>query len=41
MERDMAVREPFYAQASLVVDCDWLSDEEVVEYILARLKDGV
>lgn len=37
----MAVREPFYAQASLVVDCDWLSDEEVVEYILARLKDGV
>ena len=41
MERDMAVREPFYAQASLVVDCDRLSDEEVVEYILTRLKDGV
>ena len=35
MERDMAAREPFYAQASLVVDCDLLSDEEVVECILA------
>ena len=41
MERDMAVREPFYTQASLVVDCDWLSDEEVVEYILARLRDEI
>lgn len=25
MERDMAVREPFYAQAHLVVDCDAMS----------------
>ena len=41
MERDMAAREPFYAQASLIVDCDQLSDEEVVECILARLKDGL
>ena len=41
MERDMAAREPFYAQASLIVDCDLLSDEEVVECILARLKDGL
>ena len=41
MEHDMAAREPFYAQASLIVDCDLLSDEEVVECILARLKDGL
>ena len=41
MERDMAAREPFYAQAWLIVDCDLLSDEEVVECILARLKDGL
>ena len=40
MERDMAAREPFYAQATLIVDCDWLSDEEVVEFILARLRAG-
>ena len=37
MERDMAVREPFYSQAQLVVDCGSLSDDEVVEYILERL----
>ena len=37
MERDMAAREPFYAQATLIVDCDWLSDEEVVEFILERI----
>lgn len=38
MERDMAAREPFYAQATLIVDCDWLSDEEVVEFILEKIK---
>lgn len=34
MSRDMAVREPFYAQASLVIDCDPLSDDELVERIV-------
>lgn len=37
MERDMAAREPYYAQAQLVVDCDVLSDDEVVEYILVQI----
>ena len=37
MEGDMAVREPFYAQAQLVVDCDAMSDDQVVEHILRRL----
>ena len=37
MERDMAVREPFYAQAHLVVDCDAMSDDQVVEHILRQL----
>ena len=37
MRSDMSVREPFYAQASLVVDCDPMSDEELIEYILGRL----
>ena len=38
MTRDMAEREPFYAQAQCVVDCSRLSDEEAVEMILAELK---
>ena len=33
----MAVREPFYAQAQLVVDCDTMSDDQVVEHILRQL----
>lgn len=37
MEGDMAVREPFYAQAHLVVDCDAMSDDQVVEHILRQL----
>ena len=37
MEGDMAVREPFYAQAQLVVDCDAMSDDQVVEHILRQL----
>lgn len=37
MQRDMAAREPYYAQAQLVVDCDVLSDDEVVEYILVQI----
>lgn len=34
MSRDMAAREPFYAQVQLIVDCGELSDDEVVETIL-------
>ena len=37
MRSDMSVREPFYVQASLVVDCDPMSDEELIESILGRL----
>ena len=39
MTRDMAAREPFYAQARHTLDCDPLSDEEAVEEILARIKN--
>lgn len=35
MRQDMAGREPFYRQAELVLDCSGLSDEELVERILA------
>ena len=35
---DMAAREPFYAQASLVVACDPMSDDELVER-MRRMKD--
>lgn len=37
MARDMAQREPFYGQATLVVDCDKLSDEELVERIVEQV----
>lgn len=37
MERDMAARNPFYSQAQFIVDCDAMSDDEVVEYILRQL----
>lgn len=36
MERDMATREPFYGQATLVVDCNGLSDDEIMDYILSH-----
>ncbi|HBV49179.1 MAG TPA: shikimate kinase [Alistipes sp.] len=38
MARDIAEREPCYAQARWVFDCDALSDDEVAEKILAELK---
>ncbi|WP_295936593.1 shikimate kinase [uncultured Alistipes sp.] len=37
MTRDMAVREPFYSQAQIVLDCDGVSDEELVERILGMI----
>ncbi len=38
MQRDMAVREPYYARARWTVDCDALTDGEVVETILNKVK---
>ena len=38
MTRDMAAREPFYAQAALTMDCDALPDDELIERILMELK---
>lgn len=38
MTRDMQVREPFYAQAALTMDCDGSSDAEVLERILMEWK---
>ncbi|MCM1352295.1 MAG: shikimate kinase [Alistipes senegalensis] len=34
MRRDMAERDPFYAQAQLTVDCTGKSDAELVEFIV-------
>ncbi len=34
MRRDMAEREPFYAQARLIVDCIGKSDAELIEWII-------
>ena len=39
MRGDMAAREPFYAQAALVVDCDPMSDDELVEHIVQTFSD--
>lgn len=40
MRRDIAGRESCYAQASLVLDCDALSDEEAVERIIRYLAEN-
>lgn len=40
MSRDMAAREPFYAQAQFVVDCTSASDEQVVEHIVKVMQYG-
>lgn len=34
MTRDIAEREPFYTKAQLVIDCDKMSDADLVEMIL-------
>lgn len=39
MRNDMTAREPFYTQASLVVDCDPMSDDELVEHIVKTFSD--
>ena len=38
MQRNIAEREPYYAQAALVIDCDVLSDDEAVERIVHYLE---
>lgn len=40
MERDMAAREPFYARATLVVECDGRSDDEIMDEILSTAGSG-
>lgn len=35
MTRDMAAREPFYARARLIAECEGRSDDEIVEWIVA------
>lgn len=37
MARSIAEREPFYSRAALVIDCDTLTDEEVMDRILEHL----
>lgn len=38
MTRNMAEREPYYMQATHVVDCSDKSDESLVEYILEKIQ---
>jgi len=38
MERDMALREPFYARARLTVDCAACTDDEAIDRILEALE---
>lgn len=38
MTRDMAVREPFYVQADMVIDCDNLTDDELGDLIVATVR---
>lgn len=40
MTRDIAEREPFYAQACQTFDCDALSDDDVVENILKEIHNS-
>ena len=38
MHEHLAVREPYYAKANIVVDCNTMSDDAVVNYIIERVK---
>ena len=38
MHEHIAQREPYYAQAKIVIDCDTMSDDDVVGYIANSLK---
>ena len=37
MRQQMAVREEYYAQALISVDCTTMSDDDVVEYIVIKM----
>jgi shikimate kinase len=38
MHEHIAKREPYYAQAQMVIDCNTMSDDDVVSYIANNLK---
>lgn len=40
MRRDIEHREPIYGRARMVVDCDAMSDDEVVEEVIRRLMEA-
>ena len=39
MKTNMAEREPYYAKASVVIDCEKCSDAEIIEMILQQIKE--
>lgn len=39
MTKNMAEREPYYAKASAVIDCEKCSDAEIIEMILQQIKE--
>ena len=39
MREQMALREPYYMSADIVVDCSVMSDADAVEYIVKKLKE--
>ena len=40
MHEHIAQREPYYTKAHIVVDCNIMSDERVVNYIIESVKNG-
>lgn len=38
MREQMAAREEFYVKADIIVECDHLSDDDIVEYVVNELK---
>ncbi len=40
MTTNMAEREPFYSRATITIDCEEMSDEQLVERILELVKDN-
>ena len=38
MHEHIAQREPYYTQAHIVIDCNTMSDDAVVNYIIERIK---
>lgn len=40
MHEHLALREPYYAKAQMIVDCNTMSDADVVNYIIESVKNG-